>query len=221
MSMIRSPPRSRDRPGCCDHGTLEAYDLIDHRQLGVLFTMKRGESEFPSREHPLSGDLKVGDALDLFMLENGYRRQDYDAPRTPARVCGISFSVPNSPLHRWSIMRHDLHHIATGYGTDLPGEAEMSAWEIRRGIKPVGKYVGCIVLSAFAVGFMVAPRRTMRARSAAGLGPNLFSMPDVTYDDLLQMSLGDFRERLLIPRDGLASGIRGLNGMAPRRKDAS
>ena len=45
---------------------------------------------------------------------------------------------------RW----HDLHHVATRFGTDNVGEGEISAWELRRGLRGLGPYVGAIVLAA-------------------------------------------------------------------------
>ena len=106
----------------------------------------------PTRAEPLPGDWKVQAGLDVFLEENGYAFEDYDAPRTPASLLGISFSVPNTPRHRWAIMLHDLHHVATGFGTDARGEGEISAWEARRGLRGLGLYVGAIIVGGVGLG---------------------------------------------------------------------
>ena len=47
----------------------------------------------------------------------------YDMPK------GGVYDLPNPGFLPW----HDLHHVATGYGTGLIGEAEISAYELRAG----------------------------------------------------------------------------------------
>ncbi len=78
--------------------------------------------EPPAGSKPFPPDLTVRAGLDAFLDENGYSFEHYDAPRTPASLLGISFSVPNTARHRWAIMLHVLHHVATGYGTSAVGE---------------------------------------------------------------------------------------------------
>ncbi|MGQ0629158.1 MAG: hypothetical protein ACT4PL_13795 [Phycisphaerales bacterium] len=187
---------------------------------------------FPACDRPYPACWTVRCGLDAFLAENGYEAAHYDLPRTPARVLGVSFSVPNPPRHRWAIMRHDLHHIATGFGTDLAGEAQLSAWECGRGIGPLGMYVGSIVVSGFLMGLCVVPVRTTRAwRAGRGgrprsalcgeqgkeeRGRTLYDASALGYDALLAMSIGELRSRLGLPDTGIASGRRGLNGLAPR-----
>jgi hypothetical protein len=57
---------------------------------------------------------------------------------------------------------HDLHHLATNYKTDWPGEAEISAWEIAGGC---GHYYAAWILDlgGWGAGLIVAPRRLFRA----------------------------------------------------------
>jgi len=72
---------------------------------------------------------------DAYLDENGFTVAAYDEPRTQASFFGLDFSIPNTPAHRRAIVLHDLHHVATGYGTDLAGEGEISAWELRAGLR--------------------------------------------------------------------------------------
>ena len=91
-------------------------------------------SQQSSRDEPLPADWSARHGLDAYLEENGFTPEEYDAPRTPASFLRIRFSVPNPPRHRWAIMLHDLHHVATGFGTDPAGEGQISAWEFRRGV---------------------------------------------------------------------------------------
>lgn len=169
----------------------------------------------PSRTLPLAAELSVREGRDLYLAENGFSLAEYDAKRTPASLFGVRFSVPNTPRHRVAIMLHDLHHVATGYGTDPAGEAEISAWEVRRGLRGLGLYVASIVVSAGLLGLIVAPLRTLRAWSASSAERSLFNSDDLSYEQLLALTVGELRQKLGLPVAGLAATPRGLHGMAP------
>jgi hypothetical protein len=74
----------------------------------------------------------------------------------------IPFYFPNWPSRVAAARLHDLHHIATDYETDWPGEAEIAAWEIASGC---ARYHAAWILNfgAFGAGLVVAPRRVFRA----------------------------------------------------------
>ncbi len=170
----------------------------------------------PPRDRPLPAAWTVAEGLAAFFAENGYDAAQYELDRTPAKLLGVRFSVPNPPQHRWAIIRHDLHHVATGYGTDLAGEAQLGAWELRRGVGVLGVYVASIVTSAALSGVVVAPRRTLAAWRGSGRHPSLFHLRGREYDDLLRLTIGELRALLAIAPEGLATGPRGLSGLAPR-----
>jgi len=172
-----------------------------------------------SRLKPLAAELLVEQGRDLYLAENGFTVDEYDQPRTQASVFGLRFSVPNTPKHRWAIMLHDLHHVATGYGTDLVGEGEISAWELRGGLGSLGLYVGSIVLGGALFGFLFAPRRVLRAFRSGGKGRTLFDRPDLSYDALMEMSVAQLRAELAIPGDGLNVIARELHSHAPARSE--
>src|SRR5262245_23650361 len=124
----------------------------------------------------LDGRVRVRAGRDEYLAENGFSVEAYDAKWTPASLFGLTFKVPNTPTHRRAIMWHDLHHVATGYGTDLSGEAEISAWELRRGLAGLDLYVSAIVVGIALSGIVIAPVRTWRAWQAASRpGGNLFA----------------------------------------------
>jgi hypothetical protein len=168
-----------------------------------------------------SPSMSVREARDAYLAENGFTVEAYDAKWTDASFLGIKLRVRNTPRHRLAIMLHDLHHVATGFGTDLAGEGEISVWEARRGLGALGAYVASIVLAGLWLGLLIAPRRAMRAwRGAGRRNSSLFPLcadPDFAarYDELLGMSVGELRAKLGVPRGGLAEGPRGLHAYAP------
>jgi hypothetical protein len=167
------------------------------------------------RSAPLPAAWTVRAGRDAYLAENGFSVAAYDEPRTKASLLGWNFTVPNTAKHRWAIQLHDLHHVATGYGTDIRGEAEISAWELRRGIAPTGLYVQAIITSGVAAGLLIAPGRTLRALRAAPGSRSLFH-EGRTYDELLAMTIGELRAWLSIPPQGLAERPRALHSSAPR-----
>ena len=167
-----------------------------------------------SRNQPLPAQLSVREARDAYLAENGFSIEAYDAPWTPVNFLGLRLAVPNPPKHRTAIMWHDLHHVATGYGTDPVGEAEVSAWELRNGVWGIGPYTMAIVTTLAAMGWFIASGRTRMARHAASGQSNLFGS-DRNYEDLLALRVGDLRELLGVPTHGLATHPRKLHAGAP------
>ena len=80
---------------------------------------------------PLRPEFSVERGRDAYLAENGFSVETYTAKYTPASFLGIPLNVPNTKRHQWAIKLHDLHHVATGYGTDMAGEAEI--WPGKRG----------------------------------------------------------------------------------------
>lgn len=170
-------------------------------------------------EHPYHPSMRLRDARDAYLAENGFTTESYDAPTTKGSFLGVGFSVPNPPSHRRAIRLHDLLHVATGYGTDHAGEGEISAWQARRGLHGAGHYVGAIVLANVAIGMLLAPRRTWAALRLSPGGRSLLAA-DVDYDALLERTVGELREMLGLPALGLTAARR-LHSHAPgARTDA-
>lgn len=169
----------------------------------------------PTTARPLPPEMPVREAVEAYLRENGFTRAAYDAPTTKGTVLGIPFFVPNTARHRWAIMLHDLHHVATGFGTDLTGEAEISAWELRGGRLLALGWVASLVLMGAFMGLFVAPRRTLRAWRGAAGARNLFR-PGVPAEAYAELTLGQLRQALGIPAEGLAQLPRGLHERAPR-----
>jgi hypothetical protein len=170
--------------------------------------------------YPYPAEWSVRRALDAYHAENGFSAEQYDSPKTEASVFGIKFSVPNTEAHARALRYHDLHHVVTGFGTDLTGEGEISAYEVRGGLVSSGLYVSMIVLGAAAFGFVMSPRRVWRAFAASRGTRDLWAL-DARYDSLLDMSVGELREMCGVPKSGLAKEPRALHTFAPKNATAS
>ncbi len=48
---------------------------------------------------------------------------------------GITFYLPNLKSRKKAVLKHDIHHMLTGYSTLFKGETEISAWEIGGGVR--------------------------------------------------------------------------------------
>jgi hypothetical protein len=175
----------------------------------------------PAAPFPASSTVRA--ARDAYLEENGFSAEAYQARWTDASFFGVRFVVPNTAQHRWGIMLHDLHHVATGYGTDLTGEAEISAWEIHRSFRALGPYVGSVVASGVVLGALIAPRRTLAAWRQGKAMRSLHALlghvrtpaeREAAYEELLGLTVGELRQRLAVPAEGLCTDRR-LHDFAP------
>lgn len=163
----------------------------------------------------LHTSLGVKQARDAYLAQNGFSVEAYDEISSEINYAGIRFRVPNPPQRRWAIRLHDLHHVASGFGTDPVGEAEISAWEVGHGLGNLGLYVSSLVLSGVVAGLFLAPRRAWRAFRAARSGRSLFNLSHLNYEQLLAMNVGELRDLLGIPAHGLATHTPHLHASAP------
>lgn len=170
-----------------------------------------------SRERPFPASMSVRAARDAYLVENGFTLEAYDARWTEASFFGVPFVVPNTKRHRFAIMLHDLHHVATGYGTDLVGEGEISAWELKS-VRALGAYVGGIVTLGATAGTMLAPTRVRAAWRAGKTHGTLFERvaTEAEYEALLECSVGELRAMLGVPAEGIADRPPRLHSRAPR-----
>ena len=125
------------------------------------------------------------------------------------RVGGIPvFAFPNTEGRRAAVPFHDLHHVVTGYGTTLVGEAEIGAWELGSdcSASPAATF-----LNRQVFGF-VLPAHFARLRRAFLLGRRCRNLYGGVHDDaLLARSVDAMRREL-----GLAAP-EGTPGSEDRR----
>jgi hypothetical protein len=118
----------------------------------------------------------------------------YTAKWVKLQLGPVPFAFPNSAARVRAVKFHDLHHVVTGYATDVVGEAEIGAWEIGSGC---AGFVAAWVLNLYAMvlGFLFgAPGAVWRAFLRGRRTRNLYR---TTYDDsLLDARLGEVRTRL-------------------------
>jgi hypothetical protein len=146
------------------------------------------------------------DARDQFLASRGSSPEEYDARVAwfPIPYTRWHYPVFNTAGRRWGVMRHDLHHVITGYATDWTGEAEIAGWECGAGLgrRPT---VWFICVQMFLLGMLFAPRRTWRAfRRGRATRCSLLG-EDLVYDEVLEMSVGEARAFWGLPVSDVAA----------------
>lgn len=102
--------------------------------------------------------------------------------------------IPNIDNRRKAVLKHDIHHIVTGYKSDFIGETEIAAWELAIGCK---KYWAAAVLdmSGFAWGYLFNLRRVFAAFVTGRRTRNLYD-DSIPNSDALKMTILELRARL-------------------------
>ena len=159
----------------------------------------------------------VRDGLATYLFENGFDTRQYDDDFVTVNFWGIRFTLPNPPNRKLAIRYHDLHHVMTGYGTDPIGEAEISAWELRRGIGVFGWYVRSIIMSGVLLGLLHSPKRTWCAWKAGWSECTLPKPSMEHYETLLDLTVGELRALYGVSPTGIAK-TRQLHRDAPQNE---
>lgn len=116
----------------------------------------------------------------------------YDDAWVDFKLGPIPFPFPNTPARVRAVRYHDLHHVLTGYATDIVGEFEISAWEIGAGCKSFAA-AWVLNLGGTAAGLFRAPKRTFAAFVRGRRQETLYGEGDL--DALLDRTIGDIRAR--------------------------
>src|SRR5689334_17233409 len=117
----------------------------------------------------------VREARDRYLDENGFDLAGYTAPTFELPIFRWKMKFRNPPARQKAVPLHDLHHVATGYGTDYIGEGEIGAWELVAGCNTFITYF--LNGGAFLFGLVIAPRRMMLAWSRARGSKTLYRKP--------------------------------------------
>jgi hypothetical protein len=106
----------------------------------------------------------------------------------------IYFPIPNTASRKKALMFHDIHHIATGYESNLKGEAAIGAWEVSTGC---GNYYAAWILDiwAFTLGILVFPKTVFQAFIRGQRTMNLYHHI-YTQEELLQMEVSEVQAKL-------------------------
>jgi ubiquinone biosynthesis protein COQ4 len=94
---------------------------------------------------------------------------------------------------------HDLHHLLTGYGTDMLGEMELQAFQLGNLGTPTSLFA---VLAGWSNEQVTVPRREYlrRIRAAYQRGRRSPEMASILWEEHWTTPLEQFRERFFAPR---------------------
>ena len=136
----------------------------------------------------------MSDARDEYYRANGFGADGGDSlVWVPIKIWKLTIKIPNSNARRRAVKVHDLHHIVTGYRTDLRGEAEIAAWELASGCARV-PVAFVLNLFALAIGMVLIPGRVLAAWSRGRVTHNLYRHD--TVDALLPQDVDAVRSSL-------------------------
>ncbi|NOT37236.1 MAG: hypothetical protein HOP11_07640 [Saprospiraceae bacterium] len=101
------------------------------------------------------------------------------------------FYIPNWDARRKAVLRHDIHHLITGFESKILGELEISSWEIGSGcLNYFAAYL--INSSGFLLGLLIYPKASFRAFALGCDSKNLYQL-HISDQDLLRESIDHWR----------------------------
>lgn len=136
----------------------------------------------------------IQDARAEYYRVNGFGDDGGDSlDWVPLTIWRFKFKIPNTAGRKKAVKIHDLHHVLTGYKTNIRGESEIAAWELASGCR---RMPAAFVLNVFAlgIGMFIAPRLMLRAWARGRATKNLYAHD--TVDALLPQDLASVRASL-------------------------
>lgn len=147
----------------------------------------------------------VREARSAYFEANGFPPDGgYSESWVRFKVGPFPIAFPNTRERKRAVPYHDIHHLATGYATDLRGEGEIGAWELATGC---AHYRAAWVLNLLAMygALFVSPRRVFRAFVRGRHSRNLYGAE--LDDPLLEKTVASIRERLELERQTPPAGL--------------
>jgi hypothetical protein len=139
--------------------------------------------------------MTVREARAKYFADNGFGDGGYEDRWVRFKVGPFPVAIPNTGSRKRAVRLHDLHHVATGYDTDLRGEAEIAAWELAAGCKDhVAAWL--LNLGALPLGLFLAPGRLLDAWRRGRRSRSLYD--GEFRESLLDMTVGELRARLRV-----------------------
>ena len=136
--------------------------------------------------------MTMREARKVYFAANGFGETGgYDDAWVDFKLGPIPMPFPNTKARIEAVRYHDLHHLLTGYDTDIAGELEIAAWEIAAGCKGYGA-AWVLNLGGIAGGVLRAPRRVFAA-FVRGRGERSIYGEDL--EQVLDSTVGDARKR--------------------------
>lgn len=151
--------------------------------------------------------LTIRDALERYFADNHFGPDGgYSDAWVDFKLGPVPFPLPNTSARKNAVRFHDVNHVLTGYGTNLIGEFEISAWEIGAGCRTfVAAWV--LNLSGLFAGVVSAPKRTWRAFVAGRRSQASYAWK---YDELVDADVDAVRKILHVHTRGDATLVDAL-----------
>ena len=144
---------------------------------------------------PATQTLREAAALHVGAMKDAGVDADTDARWVWIRIGPIPFAYPNTKGRKRLVAAHDLHHLLTGYGTDLIGEAELGAWELGTGVRDRS----AVRYEVRVLGFML-PRFPTRLRTAFVRGRRCRNLLGRLDERMLSRTVADVQSELGLDR---------------------
>src|SRR4051812_23674494 len=139
--------------------------------------------------------LTLAEAVKQYFIDNQFGPDGgYGLRWVQVKLGPLPFVVPNTKERVRAVRFHDLHHVLTGYKTDLTGEFEIGAWELSTFCGDF-TVAWTLNLQSLIAGFLVCPGRTLAAFARGRTTRNLYD--GQTYGpELLNQTVGDTKKQL-------------------------
>ena len=153
--------------------------------------------------------LTVKEALQQFYQEFNLEQDGgiNDASAKIELLNGFSIYIPNFEARKKVLLKHDIHHVLTGYQGTIKGEMEISTWEIATGCRHnwVALYLNYFGMIA---GFPISPKNIINAYLRGKVSRNLYKSK-YSEDQILEMNVGELRKELgLAGKPKISVGIK-------------
>jgi hypothetical protein len=141
-------------------------------------------------------ELKVSDHLEKFYLD--YNLGENGGNHLPYVTLKIGkffkFYIPNWDNRRRAVLRHDIHHLLTGYKSELLGEFEIAAWEIGSGCMD---YFAAYLLNSggLLAGLLIYPRPSFKAFLLGCRTTNLYQL-NIDDKSLKNSTIEELRKQI-------------------------
>jgi hypothetical protein len=136
-----------------------------------------------------------------YFAENGFSESGYSDRLVKLQLGPVPVYILNSASRVRSVRLHDIHHVLTGYDTDVPGEGEIGAFELGAGCADhwAAWYLN---LNAITIALPFAAGRMLRAFARGRRSRCLY---DREWDErLLDETVGQLRGELAIAAPDVA-----------------
>jgi hypothetical protein len=143
--------------------------------------------------------MPMRDARAAYFAANGFTEAGYTDRFVKLQLGPLPVYIVNSAARVRSVRLHDVHHVLTGYDTDVAGEGEIASFELAAGCADhwAAWYLN---LNALAIALPLGVGRLARAFARGRRSRCLY---DREWDEgLLDVTVGELRSRLAIaPRE--------------------